>query len=215
MPQSEIMTIQEVAEYVRVSERTIYSWASKGQIPCGKLGLTWRFKRSEIEKWVDSKLMPQASPPTPLANILIKDILSTERVLILQNNHKKEALDELINVFPYKNKDEIKQGIYKREELMSTGIGFGIAIPHVRLESIPKLSMAVGVSHEGIKDYESLDGKPVHIIFMILSSKGQHAQHIKTMATISRTFKNKDLFNSILASNDASVIFKALNNSGD
>ena len=51
-----IMTIEEVAEYLRVSERTVYDWASKGEIPCGKIGTAWRFKSSDIETWVNKLL---------------------------------------------------------------------------------------------------------------------------------------------------------------
>ena len=51
-----ILTIDEVAKYLRVSERTVYDWAHKGEIPAGKIGTVWRFKKSEIEKWVDHRL---------------------------------------------------------------------------------------------------------------------------------------------------------------
>ena len=59
VPDHEILTIEEVAQYLRVSERTVYDWANKGDIPCGKLGTTWRFKRTEVErlqrKWRQSR----------------------------------------------------------------------------------------------------------------------------------------------------------------
>ena len=53
MPLPEILTIEEVARYLRVSERTVYDWAQKGKIPAGKLGFSWRFKRSDIQRWAD------------------------------------------------------------------------------------------------------------------------------------------------------------------
>ena len=52
----DILTIEEVAKYLRVSERTVYDWAQKGEIPAGKIGTVWRFKKSEIENWVNEKL---------------------------------------------------------------------------------------------------------------------------------------------------------------
>ena len=52
----EIMTIEEVSAYLRVSERTVYDWAQKGDLPGGKLGTTWRFKREDVENWVDSRI---------------------------------------------------------------------------------------------------------------------------------------------------------------
>ncbi len=53
---SEILTIEEVARYLRVSERTVYEWAQKGEIPAGKIGTVWRFKKDDIESWVDERL---------------------------------------------------------------------------------------------------------------------------------------------------------------
>ena len=52
----EIMTIEEVASYLKVSERTVYEWAQKGDLPGGKIGTTWRFKSSDIEKWINDRL---------------------------------------------------------------------------------------------------------------------------------------------------------------
>ncbi|MDH3982267.1 MAG: helix-turn-helix domain-containing protein, partial [Kiritimatiellaceae bacterium] len=52
----EIMTIEEVAAYLRVSERTVYDWAQKGDLPGGKLGTTWRFKHADVENWVNSRI---------------------------------------------------------------------------------------------------------------------------------------------------------------
>ena len=54
--QDDILTIEEVARYLRVSDRTVYDWAQKGEIPAGKIGTVWRFKKSEIEKWVNDRL---------------------------------------------------------------------------------------------------------------------------------------------------------------
>ena len=54
--EDDILTIEEVAKYLRVSERTVYDWAQKGEIPSGKIGTVWRFKKSEIEKWVNDRL---------------------------------------------------------------------------------------------------------------------------------------------------------------
>ena len=71
----DILTIEEVAKYLRVSDRTVYDWAQKGEIPAGKIGTVWRFKKSEVENWVNARL----STPN-LANketqIQIKNILS-------------------------------------------------------------------------------------------------------------------------------------------
>ena len=110
MMDHDILTIEEVAQYLRVSERTIYDWASKGTIPCGKLGTTWRFKRTEIEKWVDKKLAPPKATPTPHA-IAIADVLSPERIVFMETTRKNEALNAVIDCLvtapQVKDRDEL------------------------------------------------------------------------------------------------------------
>lgn len=213
MPQNEIMTIQEVAKYLRVSERTIYGWASKGQIPCGKLGSIWRFKRSEIESWVDKRLGTEKAPIQP-TSIFIKDLLSPERILLFDTSSKKEALTYLINSLAdtpeVKNKNNLSEEIFRRESLMSTGIGMGIGIPHVRLESVEDILMAVGISKSAIEDYESLDDKPVRMIFMVAAGKDQHTEHIQTIAAISSKLKDDHLRKSILEAKNNTTVFNLL-----
>ena len=79
MAEHELLTIEEVADYLRVSERTVYDWAHKGEIPCGKLGTTWRFKRMEVERWVDERLSKRPQN-TASQSINIDDVLVPERI---------------------------------------------------------------------------------------------------------------------------------------
>jgi PTS system nitrogen regulatory IIA component len=208
----DIMTVQEVAEYLRVSERTIYDWASKNQIPCGKIGTTWRFKRAEIEQWVDSRLNKPA--PVGANSVSITDILAPQRIVLLETKTKKEALERLIEVIAthpaVSNKDEFTDGIFRREQLMSTGIGLGIAVPHVRLESVKELIMAVGISKTGIEDYDSLDSRPVSILFMVAAGKNQHVQYIKILGAISRLIKDENVRNSLIEAPDPQAVYNLL-----
>ena len=133
----DILTIEEVAKYLRVSERTVYDWAQKGEIPAGKIGTAWRFKKSEIEKWVNDRLSGQAGRDAPNRPIRIQNILSPDRVVFIGHSSKRDALtalSEALGTAPQvKNQLELTKEILRREELMSTAIGRGIAIPHVRL----------------------------------------------------------------------------------
>lgn len=208
MDKIEIMTIQEVAKYLKVSERTVYEWAQKAEIPCGKLGTSWRFKRSEVDKWINARLDNTVSSYNLNDEIKIKNILDPNRVILLKSNNKEDALKELIETFDLPNKEEITVNIFKREELMSTGIGLGIAVPHVRLPSINKLMIAIGIQGEGIADYDSIDDNSVSIIIMILAGKDQHALHIKTLAAISKKFKDPVLRKKIIDSKKTNEIFK-------
>ncbi len=213
----EIMTVQEVSDYLRVSERTVYEWATQGTIPCGKLGTTWRFKRSEVEKWVDQHLSA-SQKNISYAPVLIGDLLSPDHTMILTAASKDEILSAMIHRLDetgaIQNKERVMEGIFQREKLMSTGIGLGIGIPHVRIEGIDRLLMAVGLAEKPITDYESLDGQPVRLLFMILAGANQHTLHIKTMAAISQRIKNPLLRASLFDARDETTIYDILTKDG-
>jgi len=210
----QILTVKEVADFLRVSERTVYDWATSGTIPCGKLGTTWRFKRSEVEKWVNQHLSAPSKKDVTFSPIMINEILDPSHVVLLETDSKDAALlallDRLSETEAIKDKAAVAEGIFQREKLMSTGIGLGIAIPHVRMDGILSLLMAVGISTEDISDYESLDSQPVRLIFMILAGKDQHTMHIKTMAAISRRIKNPVLREMIVQARQPDVIYNLL-----
>ena len=218
MTKPEIMTVQEVAEFLRVSERTIYDWATHGVIPCGKLGTTWRFKRSEVEKWVDQQLSASSKKDVTFSPVSLKEILKPEHVMLMEFDSKDAALMQMIDGLDKTgaigDRDAVTEGIFQREKLMSTGIGLGIGIPHVRMDGIDNLLMAVGVSTLDITDYESLDSQPVRLIFMILAGKDQHTLHIKTMAAIAARLKSPVLREMLIQSQNTETIFNLLTEGG-
>ena len=79
--EDDILTIEEVAKYLRVSERTVYDWAQKGEIPAGKIGTVWRFKKSEIEKWVNERLSSNIKKEENNPEVIVKNILSPDRIV--------------------------------------------------------------------------------------------------------------------------------------
>ena len=204
------MTVQEVADYLRVSERTVYDWASKGQIPCGKFGATWRFKRDQIEQWINGKLNKEdESQPLTISNIL-----SPKRISFLSAVTKQQAIEQIIELIStsdaIENVAELRDAVLEREKLMSTAIGLGIAVPHVRLSSVKRLVMALGISRAGINDYDSLDGQPVKAIFLIAAAKDQHVRHIKTLALIGGFAKDDIARRSLFSAQSESEVYKLL-----
>lgn len=215
MEEHEILTIEEVAQYLRVSERTVYDWAKKGTIPCGKLGTTWRFKRSEVERWVDDKLSGKRLPSSSdNRSISIQDVLAPDRILLLDTDSKPAALDSLIACLArtpeIKDAKQLRDEIFHREELMSTGIGFNVAVPHVRLDSVTNLIAAVGISRRDITDYESLDEKPVRIVCMVAARTDQHAQYLKMLGAVSSTLKSESVREALLAASDPQTAYLIL-----
>ena len=107
---------------------------------------------------------------------------------------KKEAIGELCQLLhtgsKIKDADSVVTSLMEREKLGSTGIGQGVAIPHGKSESVEKLVAALGVSRRGI-NFESLDGEPVHLIFLLVAPPDSAALHLKALARISRLLKDK------------------------
>lgn len=213
MSEHEILTLEEVAAYLRVSERTVYDWANKGEIPCGKIGTTWRFKRSELEKWVDARLTASKKPVRP-ESITLRDLLAPERVLLLDCDSKEAALNALVDALgrapQVKDPEELRREVFERETLMSTGIGFGIGVPHVRLASVKDLVLAVGVNKRDLEDYASLDERPVRIICMVAARENQHAQYLKALAAISNLMKEAEVRDALLSAEDPARIYALL-----
>ncbi|AEF83130.1 PTS sugar transporter subunit IIA [Leadbettera azotonutricia] len=213
MIDDDILTIEEVAKYLRVSERTVYDWAQKGEIPSGKIGTVWRFKKSEIEKWVNdrlsaNKLLPQSG------SVHLETIISPDRVLFLNHSSKRDALmalaDNIATAPQVKNHQELIQEILKRDELMSTAIGRGIAIPHVRLSSVTDLVVSVGISQTNIIDFQALDDEPVRILIMIAAAYNQHAYYLQTLSFFSARLKNRELRASLLAAKTSGEVYALL-----
>ena len=211
---SEILTIEEVARYLRVSERTVYEWAQKGEIPAGKIGTVWRFKKDDIENWVDERLASSKTSVPKQHKIVTESFLSPDRVVLLDYASKHDVLvmmSEVLAKAPQvKNSAELLDSILKREALMSTAVGRGIAIPHVRLSSVTDLVMAVGISKRDILDFDALDGNPVRLVFMIAAANNQHDYYLQTISHFSAKLRNEELKSSLLNSTDPMEIYALL-----
>ena len=208
-----ILTIEEVANYLRVSDRTVYDWAQRGEIPAGKIGTVWRFKKSEVEKWVNDRL---SSSDKRIKDdvVQVKNILAPNRVIFISQTSRHDALVELANTLSsapqVKRSDELVSEILKREELMSTAIGRGIAIPHVRLSSVTDLVMAVGVCKTPVTDFQPIDDMPVSLLFMIAAAYNQHSYYLQTLSYFSAKLKKKELRDGLLNAATTDDVYKLL-----
>ncbi len=140
-------------------------------------------------------------------------MISVDRIKIIEAKDKESALKEMVGLFTavksIRDKEEFEKAILDREKLLSTSIGLGIAIPHVRLDSVTEITIAIGVLKKGI-EYESFDGQPVNIIIMIASPSEAHREYLKTLAKIALILKNPILRNKILSAENPNEIYTAL-----
>ena len=126
----------------------------------------------------------------------ILDVLLKEAILSdLKANDKKGVLEELVTPVARIadiNHDYLVKVLMERERLGSTGIGEGIGIPHGKVKDLESLVLGFGLSKKGV-DFDSMDGRPAHIFFLLLTPENSTGLHLKLLARISRILKN-DLF---------------------
>ena len=135
-----------------------------------------------------------------------------ERELIvpeLKSANKYEVIKEMAVKFReagvIKNEDIFIKAIKTREALESTAIGDHIAIPHARCDVVERLTVALGRSREGV-DFESLDGKPVHLIFMIACDTNATKTYLQVLARIARLCKNEKMREGLIKAKDTDAI---------
>jgi mannitol/fructose-specific phosphotransferase system IIA component (Ntr-type) len=103
----------------------------------------------------------------------------------------------LIDAENLDNRDEILENLWKRERKMTTGIAPNIAIPHTHISSVDKTYGVLGISQKGI-DYDSLDGKPVHIVMLLIGNDKEPEGHLKILKNLSVLLTNPDFYPTIV-----------------
>jgi nitrogen PTS system EIIA component len=124
----------------------------------------------------------------------ILDVLTPETIVIdLKAKDKKGILEELVAPIATSaniRAEDLVKVLLEREQLGSTGIGGGIGIPHGKLKALDGLILGFGLSRQGV-DFESMDGRPTHIFFLLLTPENSTGLHLKLLAHISRLLKNE------------------------
>jgi fructose-specific phosphotransferase system IIA component len=137
---------------------------------------------------------------------IITDIKSLKKIDVI-----KEMVESLINAgdVEKRNRNKIIDALMAREALGSTAIGQGIAIPHAKADCVEKLVAAFALSKKGV-DFDSLDGEPIHIFFLLLAPQDSAGPHLKALARISRLLKDRYFRDSLRACADEKAIIKAI-----
>lgn len=107
------------------------------------------------------------------------------------------------------DEEGIVAAILKREELGSTGIGNGVAVPHTKHQSVDKLIATVALSRQGV-DFSSLDGEPVYIIFLLVSPPSRPGDHLRALESISRHLRNQIFCKFLRQSTTAAAVMELL-----
>ena len=144
----------------------------------------------------------------------IMDFLNEKYVsLNLKAKNKREVLEELVEPLvkggELENKEEMVKVLLEREKLGSTGIGEGIAIPHGKTKTVKKLVAAFGRSVAGI-DFDTLDGEPAHLFFLLVAPYDSAGPHLKALARISRLLKDENFREELMKASSKEALLEAI-----
>ncbi|CUB09639.1 PTS system fructose-specific EIIABC component [Bacillus cereus] len=142
----------------------------------------------------------------------ITDLLKRDTVIMnLTASNKEAVIDELVEKLNGANrlnsKDEFKEAILKRESQSTTGIGEGIAIPHAKTKAVKQPAICFGRSVSGV-NYESLDGQPAHLFFMIAASEGANNTHLETLSRLSTLLMDEGFRKKLLEAKDEEELLR-------
>jgi PTS system nitrogen regulatory IIA component len=131
----------------------------------------------------------------------------------LKGTDKKDVLMELSDAIALQisniNRDDIFEALFAREQLGSTGMEEGVAIPHAKVQDLSSIVIAFGRSIKGV-DFQSIDSKPTKLIFLLLAPEGSSGDHLKILARISRMLKDEEFRNQLLEAKGKEEIFKTI-----
>ena len=144
-----------------------------------------------------------------------KNMLDSKRVLLLEEElDKNSVLVTMANLFKESDMvhehDQILPDIFAREKIISTGIGAGIAIPHIHKDYIDGVNTAFCVLKHGV-DFNSIDKSPVHFVIMILTSGQEHERYLKVIAKFANMLRKSDVRQSLIECSSIAEIVNILN----
>jgi len=217
----ELLTLADVAVYLKLAEKTVHRMVQKGEIPCFKVASQWRFSKRMIDQWLHSKMH---TPPRDEVSRLLEtepELVTLSRLtspeMIIENlspGTKENILQQLVQ--PLVAGGFLEQGsdflnrLMERENMISTALGNGVAMPHIRNPqnnpgAVP--CVVVGRCTEGV-DFRSLDGSPTYLFFLVFSSN--ITVHLRIISRISRILLNTDLVPRLIGAETKEELYRLL-----
>jgi excisionase family DNA binding protein len=199
-----IMTLGEMAEYLKIARKSLLRMAQQGDIPATKVASQWRFMRGVIDDWLIARMktLPEAELellirsdklPIPLPRLLPPELVRLD----IRGSSKLKVLGQLCEPLVatglLADPEALLAKLTEREEMVSTAIFPGIAIPHARKPEdcpVPEPRLVLGICPEGV-DFDSLDGRPTYVLFLVCAN--QVAVHLKVIAELALLFRRAHL----------------------
>ncbi|MDD3155177.1 MAG: PTS sugar transporter subunit IIA [Victivallaceae bacterium] len=128
--------------------------------------------------------------------------VTKDSVLALNGTNKLEILNEMIDAgaaLTNLGRDNIFRLTWKREQMMTTGIGNGLALPHIRVNDIPDPVVVVGVSEQPIKDYQSQDDEPIRVIVFVIAPDENQELYLQLLGSVSRRMRSPEVVKKLIS----------------
>lgn len=216
---NEIMTLNEIADYLKIAPKTVSRMIQRNEIPCFKISGQWRFKKSTIDNWLDTKM----NNTKPKFNNSYNDIsflplyrLINEKYIVLDicKNTNKEILKQLL--YPLEqnklinNTNKLLTSLLNREAMASTTLSNGVAFPHCRkpednLDNLPPIIL--GISKEGVQ-YGEIKNNKTYIFFLILVN--DEIMHLKILSKLANFINRGNILDKLKNIENKHEIIKLL-----
>lgn len=216
-----LMTLSEIANYLKVAEKTVLRMIQKDEIPCVKIASQWRFDKGLIDKWIIDKmhrtdtdeltrLMQKDADSVPISRLTSEDFIVTD----LEPGDPESVLRELslplVTAGLVHDHEQFVSKLLSRENMISTSIGEGYAMPHIRNPQENTSSrpvVVIGICREGI-EFDAIDDQPVKVFFLIYTNN--EIAHLRIISKINNFLRNNVKINDFLTSETPKDVFRIL-----
>ena len=219
--ETQVLTTQELADYMKLNEKTVLKMAQKGKLPGVKIGSQWRFHMGAIDQYLQKDVIREGEDRAhsiltwmdysiPLSRLFDKTLIKLD----LKAENMDQALNEMVDVADAAgiigDKGRLLEEMKTREKMLSTAVGNGIAIPHPRKPDsslFRKPNILMARSQNGI-DFHSPDGKNVHLFFMACAPNT--TDHLRLIAKISELLQSDGVIDKFMKASGGDEIIKVL-----
>ncbi len=218
-----LLTVKQLAEYLRVNDRTVLKLVSEGTLPGVKVGNQWRFRKAMIDTWLDDQMLgvtpkyvdPPRPPGSPRRLLELASCFQVDHIVPeLESASRNMVIEEMAGLAArlglIRDKTWFVGALIERENVMPGARGNGIAFLHAlrrNAEQIVRPFMVLGRSRNGV-DFDALDGRPTHLVF-VLGLKFEEL-YLPWLEKVSQMFADGEAVQSILDAPDARAIFEAV-----
>jgi excisionase family DNA binding protein len=215
-----LLTVRELADYLRLNERTVLKLAGQGELPGARIGNQWRFRQRVIDAWLDDQMLGVRGPPVrpdpgELASFTLDQCLGPSHILPdLQGRDRAQVLGEFAQhahqLGLVRDPTWFLGALLERENVLSTAVGDGVAFPHTlhrHPEQIQSPFLLFGRSREGV-DFGAPDGQPVQIA-VVMGLRYQEL-HLPWLARLSAMLHASPTRHALLAAPTGESLYAAL-----